>query len=80
MEKEGLKRALDNLEKHGMKVDMLVTDRHAEIKAFMRTSYPQAKHRFDVWHVAKGMHINYIAFLRDITMYAGCTPRYSEED
>ncbi|XP_064460267.1 uncharacterized protein LOC135370451 [Ornithodoros turicata] len=55
MEKEGLQRALNYLQDQGMTVKTLITDRHTEIKAFMKASHPEVQHRFDVWHVAKGI-------------------------
>ncbi|XP_064474013.1 uncharacterized protein LOC135388390 [Ornithodoros turicata] len=44
-----------------MKVKTLITDRHTEIKAFMMTSHPDVQHRFDVWHVTKGIRKKIIA-------------------
>ncbi|XP_064463931.1 uncharacterized protein LOC135375135 [Ornithodoros turicata] len=61
MEKEGLERALNALADEGMKVKTLITDRHTEIKAFMKSSHPDVQHRFDVWHVAKGIRKKIIA-------------------
>lgn len=57
MEVEGLERALNYLNVQGMSVDTLVTDRHSEAKAAMTKNHPDIKHRFDVWHVAKGKHV-----------------------
>ncbi|XP_064485467.1 uncharacterized protein LOC135397853 [Ornithodoros turicata] len=53
MEKIGLERVLGYLEQQEMTVDMLITDRHTGIKALMKTK--PIKHRFDVWHAAKGI-------------------------
>ncbi|XP_065303899.1 uncharacterized protein [Dermacentor albipictus] len=55
MELEGLKRSLQFLENHSISVKTLVTDRHAQIKAYMRREKPGIRHEFDVWHVAKGV-------------------------
>ncbi|KAM7307578.1 uncharacterized protein ISCGN_011214 [Ixodes scapularis] len=57
MEKEGLRRGLDNLLNEGLIVGTLVTDRHIGVKAMMTTDYPNTKHRFDAWHLAKGKAI-----------------------
>lgn len=54
MELEGLKRALAFLEQNGVEVAVLVTDRHVQIKCFLRREKSDIKHEFDVWHVAKG--------------------------
>ena len=59
MEKEGLCRALQQLGDKGLAVQVLVTDRHKQIAKWMRETHPEIKHYFDVWHVAKGMEINY---------------------
>ncbi|KAG0424546.1 hypothetical protein HPB47_028228 [Ixodes persulcatus] len=55
MEVEGLERALNYLKVQDMSVEVLVTDRHSEAKAAMKKNHPEIKHRFDVWHVAKGV-------------------------
>ncbi|XP_077092453.1 uncharacterized protein LOC143744676 [Siphateles boraxobius] len=53
MEKEGLKRCLDKLESSGLVVDYIVTDRHPQIKKYLRerniTQY------YDVWHFEKAL-------------------------
>lgn len=54
MEKQGLKQALSNLNDCDVHVDILVTDRHAQIKKFIREEHQEIKHYFDVWHIAKG--------------------------
>lgn len=58
MEKEGLHRCFNFLEKHDLDVDVLVTDRHKQINKWLREVHPEVKHYYDVWHVAKG---NYLA-------------------
>lgn len=54
MEKEGLVHVLKFLEDHGLRVEVLVTDRHTQINKWVRENRPEIKHYFDVWHVAKG--------------------------
>ncbi|XP_033756770.1 uncharacterized protein LOC117339337 [Pecten maximus] len=56
MELEGLKRSLRFLEEEGVSVSDLVTDRHSQVKKFMKTECPSINHWFDVWHVAKGVY------------------------
>ncbi len=36
MEKVGLKRCLDKLESNGLAVDYIITDRHPQIKKYLR--------------------------------------------
>ncbi|XP_040065676.1 uncharacterized protein LOC8030003 isoform X2 [Ixodes scapularis] len=55
MELAGLKRSFSFLESQGLVVDLLVTDRHVQGKAFMKKEKPNVRHEFDVWHVAKGI-------------------------
>lgn len=52
MEKEGLKRSLEHLEAHGVKLECIVTDRHPQIQTFLRElNIPQF---YDAWHLEKG--------------------------
>jgi solute carrier family 8 (sodium/calcium exchanger) len=53
MEKEGLSRGLNFLEEKELTVKLLVTDRHKQIAAWMRSDWPDINHRYDVWHLAK---------------------------
>ena len=57
MELEGLKRCLDHIQTKGIGISELVTDRHCQVKKFMREQNPEIRHSFDVWHVAKGEQI-----------------------
>ena len=56
MEKEGLHRGLNFLEENNLDVDVLVTDRHAQINKWLCENKPNISHYFDVWHVAKGIY------------------------
>ncbi|KAG0412518.1 hypothetical protein HPB47_010354 [Ixodes persulcatus] len=55
MELEGLKRTLLICEANGLTVGGIITDRHSMIKSFLAKWYPQIRHMFDCWHVAKGI-------------------------
>ena len=56
MEKEGLQRCLANtIDGLNLDIATLATDRQSHITAFMRTNYPNIKHQFDVWHLAKSV-------------------------
>ncbi|XP_075526238.1 uncharacterized protein LOC142557927 [Dermacentor variabilis] len=54
MELEGLKRSLTILEANGMVIDVMVTDRHSQIKAFAAKE-GTFEHNYDCWHVAKSL-------------------------
>lgn len=55
MEIEGLIRAVEFLHKQKLEVGVLVTDRHRQIAKWVRENLPSVDHRFDVWHLAKGI-------------------------
>ena len=55
MEKEGLARSLTFLTEEGLPVNTLITDRHVQIRKYMRESWPGVKHRLDGWHLGKGI-------------------------
>lgn len=57
MEKEGLVRAVQYLEVHGLSIELLVTDRHCQIAKWVRENLPETDHRYDIWHMAKGMDL-----------------------
>lgn len=40
-----------------LRVGLLVTDRHPQISKWLREQHPEISHRFDIWHIAKGMPI-----------------------
>ncbi|XP_037525499.1 uncharacterized protein LOC119402427 isoform X1 [Rhipicephalus sanguineus] len=64
MEREGLQRALHELTRLGLQIESLVTDRHSEIKAFMKQYYPAICHLFDLWHIGKGLKKKIVALGR----------------
>ena len=51
---EGLKRSLQFLEKSGVTVGCLVTDRHPQIQKYIREEKPAVTHYYDVWHLSLG--------------------------
>lgn len=55
MESVGFRRGLDRLLDSGVSVDVVTTDRAPSIRKIMRESYPDLRHQFDPWHVAKGV-------------------------
>ncbi|CAM4306824.1 unnamed protein product [Leuciscus chuanchicus] len=55
LEKEGLIRSLEFLEKSGVKVASLVTDRHTQVQKFVREQKPDIDHFCDVWHLCKAL-------------------------
>ncbi|KAL3877441.1 hypothetical protein ACJMK2_035147 [Sinanodonta woodiana] len=56
MELEGLKRCLAFLSSEDVTVSHLITDRHSQVKKYLKDKHPEIMHMFDVWHVAKGVY------------------------
>ena len=44
---------LNFLENSGIIIKGLVTDRHSQIRKYLRENKPQINHQFDIWHMAK---------------------------
>lgn len=55
MEKYGLNYLLKFLTKRGLRVDMLTTDQHIQIRAFLKKDYPNICHQYDIWHRVKNI-------------------------
>nr|XP_021325191.1 uncharacterized protein LOC101884910 isoform X1 [Danio rerio]XP_021325192.1 uncharacterized protein LOC101884910 isoform X1 [Danio rerio] len=72
MEKEGLHRCLQELERRGVKVNTLITDRHPAVMKYLRESRPDVLHKFDAWHMAKGLISLYILFHLSLRCLSFC--------
>ena len=57
MEHKGLVKALKFLADNSVQLETLITDRHKQIARYMREQKPPIDHRYDVWHVSKGIHV-----------------------
>ncbi|XP_063077476.1 uncharacterized protein LOC134467554 [Engraulis encrasicolus] len=56
MEPQGFRRGLNGLlYTEGLSIDLIATDRSPSIRKIMREEFPQIRHEFDPWHVAKGI-------------------------
>lgn len=56
MELEGLKRALTKLDDNGVTLSDFTTDRHVQVRKYLKEERPEIKHWFDGWHLAKSKH------------------------
>ncbi|XP_070539206.1 uncharacterized protein [Ptychodera flava] len=65
MEKEGLIRSLADLEGEGLTIGTIVTDRHVQIRKWLRENMPNVEHLFDVWHIAKGLKKKLLAIANE---------------
>ena len=54
MEKLGCVNALGDIESKGLQIAQFTTDRHVQIRKYMREQRPDIKLQFDIWHVVKG--------------------------
>ena len=54
-EKKGFMDTLGHVEANGVKVAVISTDRHPQIKKEMRVNHGEVSHAFDPWHVAKSI-------------------------
>ena len=81
MELAGLKECLhDVLNKLKLRVATFISDRHVQVRKYMRETYgenrhnqqaPQIKHYFDIWHVAKGeLYSLWLQSFLSITWYS----------
>ncbi len=55
MELDGCKKVLARLENQGLAIDSLTTDRHTQIRKFLREFKKYLAHQFDVWHIARNI-------------------------
>ena len=54
MEKEGLRRCIDNLCVQNVVIKTIIIDRHVQIMKWIRENLSDTEHKIDAWHVAKG--------------------------
>ena len=55
MEKFAFIKALNRLKNENIKIVMLTTDRHSQIRKHMRDKEKKINHQFDVWHFCKNI-------------------------
>ena len=55
MEKYGFKKVLKEMKDEQIKVSQLTTDRHIQIKKYLREEETEINHQFDVWHFGKNI-------------------------
>ena len=57
MEKEGFIRVLRRIQSNSVKVDIVATDRHVQIRKLLRVDpeFNHIKHEFDPWHISKSL-------------------------
>ena len=55
MEKAGLIKVLNEMRSQNIKISQFTTDRHLQIKKYMREKEEGIDHQFDVWHFSKSI-------------------------
>ncbi|XP_060077949.1 uncharacterized protein LOC132557477 [Ylistrum balloti] len=65
MEKEGLIRAIQKLHQEQIDIQTIITDRHVQIKKWIRETMTSTRHCFDIWHVAKGLKKKLVALSKE---------------
>ena len=55
MEKYSFQKILHDTEARDIKTKQITTDRHVQIKKYMRNERPNTSHQFDIWHVCKNI-------------------------
>ncbi|XP_069109654.1 uncharacterized protein [Argopecten irradians] len=65
MEKEGLSRSIAFLQNYNIDIHTIVTDRHVQIRKWVRENMLDTKHCVDVWHVAKGLKKKVLALSKE---------------
>lgn len=55
MELQGLKNVLRRLEDQKIKVSSLTTDRHKQVRSFLKRERKDINHQFDVWHIGRNI-------------------------
>ena len=61
MEKYGFIKAIDETKEKKLKIKQLTTDRHMQIKKYLREEEEDIDHQFDVWHFCKNIRKKLLA-------------------
>ena len=51
MEKQGLLNCLEELEDFEIIIKSMTTDRHKQIRSYLKKDRPDIHHQFNIWHV-----------------------------
>ena len=60
MEHEGLTKCFEFLSNEDVEINIIITDRHSQVKKYMKERKPEIEHILDVCHVAKVLFVNVI--------------------
>ena len=62
MEKAGLIKVLDEVKQNNLKAAQLTTDRHLQIKKYLREQEEDINHQVDAWHFSKSIKTKLLKF------------------
>ena len=68
MELDGFRRVVDRLQEYGIKTGSITTDRHKQIRSYMRKFLKHILHQFEVWHV-ETFKTEVLAFLSKLYLF-----------
>ena len=51
----GCKRTMEDLKRDGLEIQTIATDRHVQIRKYLKGEHPNINHQFDVWHLTKNV-------------------------
>ena len=55
VEFDGFKRLVDRLQECGIRIGSITTDRHKQIRSYMRKFLKHILHQVDVWHIGNNI-------------------------
>ncbi|XP_056013504.1 uncharacterized protein LOC130052444 [Ostrea edulis] len=61
MELEGFKRSFTSLTDNYIKINTFCSDRHVQIRKYLKDHLPHISHQFDVWHLANSIRKKLVA-------------------
>lgn len=61
---------MESIEKDGLVVKVLTTDRHVQIQSYTKRCCWDIKHQFDVWHMSKSIKKSWKKFQKTMTVLA----------
>ena len=63
MEFLAFQQCMSYLQKQGVTLESLITDRHSSIAKYMREQFTKVSHYFDLWHLRKSKWMDFAVFI-----------------